>query len=190
MGESIAFYLIENGVEFEWEGHGNSSLAARVFLFLMIISKIFFRIHGMVMVVVNDKMTIVHLGGLSRLLRLSTALGARFVAIEVKGLGTAYGLLHETTLGFRRSRQLKGAHQALSQVGRSSACFSGRLRSCLLLRQRNGLRTTVGSVGDTHGVFSCVRKYCGPYSQRAFTTIERGKKSGLPFLTRIDVKEF
>mmetsp|Transcript_38082 Transcript_38082/g.79177 ORF Transcript_38082/g.79177 Transcript_38082/m.79177 type:complete len:263 (-) Transcript_38082:137-925(-) len=119
MCKSILFDLVEDSMKLQRKRHGNSSLAASMFIivvFFAAASHHIFGIVGMIVVIVHDKVTVVHLGSLSWLLGLATTLGAGFVAgLGGKNGSGGGGHVGKSALGFGRNRQLKGSHQTLSQ---------------------------------------------------------------------------
>lgn len=77
--QAIGFDLVEDRVELDGEGDRDASAAARVELVLMLVLDVRLRIKGVIVVIVDHKVSVVVLGGFARLLRLATALGTRLL---------------------------------------------------------------------------------------------------------------
>ena len=121
IGVSISFHLVQNGVKLDGECHGDTSTA------VLLANIILVRVHGVVVVVVDNEMALVVLGSEARALGLATALGAGF-------LRWARG--REIHLGHLSAEQALGDH--------AGACRG------LLLGQRDRL-AALGGVGNAHG---------------------------------------
>jgi hypothetical protein len=131
MSESIHFDLIKNSVQLDGKGYADSALAALAFRGSYGISRV-------IVVIVHDKVTVVQLGSLARLLGLATTLGAGLFSRRADVL-VAFAARVEGE-GFRRGG--RGLKEALPDRKVSG----GSQRDRLLRRS-----TTSGSVGDTHG---------------------------------------
>ena len=84
--QTIAFHLVEHGVQLDGEGHRDASAAA-VLLVLEIVLRIHFGIVRMIVVVVHHEVAFMVFGRLARLLRLAAAFGARLVRRGVRSVG-------------------------------------------------------------------------------------------------------
>ena len=84
VSETISFYLIKNSMEFH--GEGNRDTSATAVRFITIGYVVFVRVVGVIVVVVNNKVSVVLLGCLAWLLGLSPALGTGLVVGLLVGL--------------------------------------------------------------------------------------------------------
>jgi hypothetical protein len=75
MTEAVGFHLVQDGMKLHREGHRDSTTAALIGIFLVYFF-VLISIISMIVVVVNNKVTVVQLGSLPRLLGLATTLGA------------------------------------------------------------------------------------------------------------------
>jgi len=160
MAKSISFDLVQNSVKLQGKSHGHTSLSARVFIFVVrfitvaALGVAVFRVSRMIVVIVNHKVTIVHLGRLAGFLRLATTLGAGLFAHGTVVVANHGGRSGSGKGGGFRLLQLKGSHQPLGQARRHAnhgGWSIGRLLLLLLSGQGNWLLAPVRSVGNTHG---------------------------------------
>jgi hypothetical protein len=110
--ETISFNLVQDGMKLDRKGNGDSSAAALVGIFLRRCFFGFVGITSVIVVIVNNKVTVVHLGCLSRLLGLAATLGAGLL-VKVKG-GKVRGTSRlRSVRGSTRVQRGERANQAL-----------------------------------------------------------------------------
>jgi hypothetical protein len=140
VSKAIGFDLLQDGVELDRKGQRDSTAATLVGIFLLDNNLIaFVKVKGVIVVVVDDKVTFVLLGSLSRLLGLATTLGAGLFLRSVLRVGAGrYGSVRGNS-GHR-----EGIYQALRDYTSGGSAHTG-------CGECHHLRAALGGIGNAHG---------------------------------------
>lgn len=148
MTESISLDLLQDGVKLDWKGNGDSTAAALgiIGVFLDGLDIMFVLIKGMVVVVVDNEVAVVHLGGLAGLLGLATTLGAGLFLVDLSKHG---GSLRLGSVDRSSDSGGKSAHQALGDhTGAYTYRGGGEGHRC---------GAAMGRIGNAHGGSRAIR---------------------------------